>query len=220
MHKSLLACCLLLGAAAPAAHAQMRKGLLFGPKPRPGTYVLNSDRLARRTGRLQVYAHQLVVHDEQGHTTKYTPDDVYRAQVGPVRYVSIPGFKNTSGLWTLRRSTKLFVEVVDSGQVSLYRYRYTTGGVSETTTELETYLLRAAATDSVVIVSGSAYTGQGRRFREALAPYIASRPDLLVLLNNGVIAVDDLPALLHALNTQSPFMAPPRPPSRPLEDGE
>ncbi|RYY18945.1 MAG: hypothetical protein EOO36_06965 [Cytophagaceae bacterium] len=195
---------LLLGSLG-AARAQMHKSLLFNGKPIPGAYVLNADRHLRRTGNLRVYARELLVQDEQGHTTKYRPEDVYWAQIGRVRYTTARGFKTKSGLWSAKQAKQLFVEVVDSGKISLFRYRYYVGGPNSTTTELATYMLREASADSVVTVPVSAYTGKGKRFRDVLMPYLVSRPDLLQLVEYGAITIDTLPALLRAFNSGEPF---------------
>ncbi|RZK20175.1 MAG: hypothetical protein EOO56_12985 [Hymenobacter sp.] len=188
-----------------AARAQMHKSLLFNGKPLPGTYILNADRQTRRTANLRVYARELLAQDDQGHTTHYKPAEVYWVRIGRLRYTTAQGFKTKSGLLAARQAGRLFVEVVDSGQISLFRYRSYVGGPNSVTTELETYMLRQAPADSVVTVPVSAYTGKGKRFREVLLPYLISRPDLRQLVEYGAITIDTLPALLHAFNSGEPF---------------
>lgn len=213
--RYIFTCWLLLGSLL-AARAQMHKSLLFNGKPLPGTYILNADRQTRRAGNLRVYARELLVQDDQGHTTKYRPDDVYWAQIGRMRYTTARGFKTKSGLWASKKTDKLFVEVVDSGKLSLFRYRYYVGGPNSTTTELQAFMLREASADSAVTLPVNSDTGKGKRFREVLMPYLVSRPDLLQLVEYEAITIDTLPALLHAFNSGEPFPfstvgLPPRP---------
>jgi hypothetical protein len=184
--------------------AQMHKNLLFNGKGWPGTYVLAADRQPH-AGSLRVYAHELVVFTDQGQTLHYKPEEVYRVQVGRVRYTTAQGFKTKSGLWAIRQSGRLFVEVLDSGRVSLLRYTHYVGGHDNTsTTPLATYLLHEAAADSVVTLPVNS-SGKGRRFQETLLPYFASRPDLRQLVEYGAITIDNLPALVRAFNSGQPF---------------
>jgi hypothetical protein len=184
----------------------MHKSLLFNGKGWPGTYVLRADRQQPHRGSLRVYAHELIVFTDQGQTLRYKPEEVYRVQVGRVRYTTAQGFKTKSGLWATRQSGRLFVEVLDSGRVSLLRYTHYVGGHDNTTTTaLATYLLHEAAADSVVTLPVNADTGKGKRFQQTLLPYFAARPDLRQLVEYGAITIDNLPALLRALNSGEPF---------------
>lgn len=200
----LLFTCLFLLAMLRPARAQMHKSLLFNGKGWPGTYVLAADRQPH-SGSLRVYARELVVFTDQGQTLHYKPEEVYRVQVGRVRYTTARGFKTKSGLWATRQSGRLFVEVLDSGRVSLLRYTHYVGGHDNTsTTPLATYLLHEAAADSVVTLPVNS-SGKGRRFQQVLLPYFTSRPDLRQLVEYGAITIDNLPALVRALNSGQPF---------------
>jgi len=202
--RLLFTCLLLLGMLRPV-RAQMHKSLLFNGKGWPGTYVLAADRQQAHTGSLQVYAHELVVYTDQGKTLHYKPQDVYRVQVGRVRYTTAQGFRVKSGLWATKQTSRLFVEVLDSGRVSLLRYTHYVGGHDNTaTTTLATYLLHEASADSVVTLPINS-AGKGRRFQQVLLPYFASRPDLRQLVEYGAITVDNLPALVRAYNSGEPF---------------
>jgi hypothetical protein len=202
--RLLFTCLVLLGLLRPA-RAQMHKNLIFNGKGWPGTYVLAADRQQPHAGSLRVYAHELIVFTDQGQTLRYKPEEVYRVQVGRVRYTTAQGFKTKTGLWATRQSGRLFVEVLDSGRVSLLRYTHYVGGHDNTTTTaLATYLLHAAAADSVVTLPVNS-SGKGRRFQETLLPYFASRPDLRQLVEYGAITIDNLPALVRAYNSGQPF---------------
>jgi hypothetical protein len=203
--RVIFTCFILLGMLRPA-RAQMHKSLLFNGKGWPGTYVLVADRQQPHTGSLRVYARELVVFTDQGKTLHYKPEEVYRVQVGRVRYTTAQGFKTKGGLWATRQSGRLFVEVLDSGRVSLLRYTHYVGGHdNSTTTALPTYLLHEATADSVVTLPVNADTGKGKRFQQVLLPYFASRPDLRQLVEYGAITIDNLPALMRALNSGEPF---------------
>jgi hypothetical protein len=202
--RLIFTCFLLLGMLRPA-QAQMHKSLLFNGKGWPGTYVLAADRQQPHTGSLRVYAHELVVFTDQGKTLHYKPEEVYRVQVGRVRYTTAQGFKTKSGLWATRQSGRLFVEVLDSGRVSLLRYTHYVGGHdNSTTTQLATYLLHEASADSVVTLPVNS-AGKGRHFQQVLLPYFASRPDLRQLVEYGAITIDNLPELVRAFNSGQPF---------------
>jgi hypothetical protein len=192
-------------ALAPPAQAQQQKSLLFGEGAQPGTYTLVDDSRKVYHGALKVYAHELVAKDQAGHTIKYQPEEVYRVQLGGIRYITASGFQTKSGFWSTTQSRKSFVELLDSGQVTLCRFRYSVAGPSYSSTNLLTYMLLDAATDSVTTIPVSAYTGKGKRFRDALAPFVAQRPDLQALLQAGTVTIDQLPAFVHALNYQLPF---------------
>ncbi len=189
----------------PPVRAQMHKNLIFNGKGWPGTYVLLADRQQPRTGSLRVYARELVVFTDQGTTLHYKPEEVYRVQIGRVRYTTAQGFKTKTGLWATRQSGHLFVEVLDSGRVSLLRYTHYAGGHDNTATlPLATYLLHEAAADSVVTLPVNS-AGKGRRFQQVLLPYFAARPDLRQLVEYGAITIDNLPTLVRALNSGQPF---------------
>ncbi|MGI4734401.1 MAG: hypothetical protein ACRYG7_04400 [Janthinobacterium lividum] len=205
MNYSYVLCFLGLIALARPAHAQQQKSLFFGEGAQPGTYTLVDDIRKVYQGALKVYAHELVAKDQTGHTTKYQPEEVYRVQLGNARYITASGFQTKSGFWSTTHSEKSFVELLDSGRVTLCRFRYSVGAPSYSSTNLVTYMLLDAATDSVTTIPVSVYTGKGKRFRDALAPFVAQRPDLQALLQAGTITIDQLPAFVHALNYQMPF---------------
>lgn len=201
--RLIFTCFLLLGMLRPA-RAQMHKSLLFNGKGWPGTYVLAADRQPH-TGSLRVYAHELIVFTAQGKTLRYKPQEVNWVQVGRVRYTTAQGFKTKGGLWATKQSGRLFVEVLDSGRVSLLRYTHYVGGHDNSaTTQLATYLLHEASADSVVTLPVNS-AGKGRRFQQVLLPYFASRPDLRQLVEYGAITIDNLPALVRAFNSGQPF---------------
>jgi hypothetical protein len=216
MSYSYVLCFLGLVALARPACAQQPKALLFGEAAQPGTYTLVDDIRKVYRGALKVYAHELVAKDQAGHTTKYQPEEVYRIQLGNARYISASGFQTKSGFWATTHSEKSFVELLDSGRVTLCRFRYSVAGPSYSSTNLITYMLLDAATDSVTTIPVSVYTGKGKRFRAALAPFVVQRPDLQALLQAGTMTIDQLPAFVHALNYQLPFPVAAGSPTKPF----
>ena len=52
-------------------------------------------------------------------------------------------------------------------------------------------------------------SGKGSEFREMLAPYFSTRPDLLQQLEKGEVSRRNLAAFVHAYNTKQPFVAKP-----------
>ena len=70
---------------------------------------------------------------------------------------------------------------------------------------LSTYLLRTAATADYTAVQSGVYSNGGKRFRDALKPFLATRPDLLHLLERKRIDAKNLPAVVRALNTNQPY---------------
>lgn len=187
-------------------HAQVQKGMLFGGRAKTGYYILNANPQVGYTGKIKVYAKELIVKNSQGKDLKYKADEVYWAKIDTIRYTTANNFTIKSGFGSFNQTSKLFVEIVDSGQVSLYRYNYSyPGSAAGSTTDLVTFILHDATTNSITTLPVSVYTGKGQRFREALTPYVEARPDLLQLLEDGHITIDNLPLLLHALNYAEPF---------------
>ena len=84
------------------------------------------------------------------------------------------------------------------------RYNYSVGAPGMDS-QLTAYLLQESSQDVAVTIPVSVYTGKGKRFRDALAPYVANRTDLLQLLDDGLIGIDELPKFIHALNSGQPF---------------
>ncbi|QKG53142.1 hypothetical protein [Hymenobacter sp. BRD67] len=110
-----------------------------------------------------------------------------------------------------------FAELVDSGQVTLLRYDYSKAkfmviggsgmllpGVGPGMASL--YLLRLAASpQQVTVVPSDGLLGNGPRFRAALQPYLANRPDLLTLLSDKKFNIQDLPDIVRAINTNQAY---------------
>ena len=207
VRRSLLLATWLLGSAL-AAHAQLSLSL-NGPEEAAGTYVLLANPQVRYPGRLKVSARQLVAKDPQGLKTTWRPDEVARLTVGSKRYITAQGFTIHNGLWNHIEDKKVFVELLDSGQVSLLRYttRVKSGQLG-TSAEFTAYLVQAAAqatATTLYLDAGGRYSGNYRELDEALRPYAAGRADLLKLLDASQVSPIQLTKFFHALNTNTLF---------------
>jgi hypothetical protein len=114
---------------------------------------------------------------------------------------------------------RAFAELLDSGQVSLFAYRYSRATivpllVSGTLfpgigSSIQTvYLLRDASTQQVTTIpSDDLLTIKGgQAFRTALQPFLLKRPDLLIPLSANHLHIEDLADIIRALNSNKPFV--------------
>lgn len=170
-----------------------------------GTYVLVNNRQKHYSGALKVFQEVLIAKDEQGKISKWRPEEVYYVRGGSQRFVTATGFTIKSGFGQQTINNRVFVELLDSGKVSLMSFQYAPGNGSV----LKAYLLQDATEEEATTIPYSIYTDSGKRFREAVAPYVSARPDLIKLLTEGIISVNNLAAFIHALNTGQPFISPP-----------
>lgn len=195
-----------------------RAQLFGGNRFEQGSYVLNDSRTVRQQGQLKLQSgSKLLVKTADGKTLKLKPEQIQSFRISNRKYVTVGNFHVKGGLGGADVD-RAFVEQLDSGQVILLNYTYSVGapmamgaggGMSYGgSSELSAYLLSRPGDSRATAVQGSFYTGGGKQFREAVRPYLASRPDLLKLLDEKRIASDDLPAVIHALNNNVPFNAP------------
>jgi hypothetical protein len=204
--RSLLLAAGLLSAT--LAHAQLSLRL-SGPEEAEGSYVLLADPQVRHTGRLKVSARQLAAIDPQGQKTTWQPTDVARLTVGSKRYTTAQGFVIHNGLWNHTEDKKVFVELLDSGRVSLLRYtsRVKSGQLG-TSAEFTAYLVQDASqavAQTLYIDAGNHYTANYRELDDALRPYAEGRADLLQLLATSKVSPIQLTRFFHALNTNTAF---------------
>jgi hypothetical protein len=191
------------------AHAQEQKEILFRGKAKTGYYILTNNPRVVYAGKIKVYNKELIIKNSKDKDLKYKPDEVYWARVDTIRYTTASNFITAGLLGSATQATKAFVEIADSGQVSLYRYRQSSGyysagsagGAAGSSADILTFMLHDAADNSITTLRSS----KGQRFRNEVAPFVAARADLLQLLDDGRITIDNLPLLLHALNNNEPF---------------
>jgi hypothetical protein len=187
----------------------------------PGSYVLQNSPTVWRQSLLKLRGNdQLIAKDEKGKKLTLTPQQVRSFRLGSQKYTTAGNFEVNPGSAFGGMVERAFVELIDSGKVSLLRYEYTTGngapmmgangamtgGYSSTKT---LYLLRLAGRSNDYPIPANGLTGAGRKFRDALLPHLAGRPDLIKLLEDQRILAEDMPLVVRALNTGQPM--PPMP---------
>jgi len=171
----------------------------------PGAYILSNNHQQTYTGDLKYYETTLTVKDKTGKKTKYKADEVYYARTADNhRYISTSGFEALSTFGTKTMGNTL-VELVDSGQVCLMRYDYTTGSGSGGGVSAFMYLIKQEEIANSVTIPNYVWTNQGKKFYNAIIPYAANRPDLQKLLADHRIDDQNLPAFFHAINSGQPF---------------
>ena len=193
-----------------AAHAQSGMANDF----EPGTYVLESSPSSPLVGMLKLNdSGRLVVQKFRSKNLKLSSDDVITFRLGTHKYVVAANFEVDKGLVTTTVA-KAFVEQVDSGRVVLLHYSYTVGSgpmmgsggmmAGGIASYRDLYLLLIDDVLTPVQVNAN---NSGRTFRKILLPFLATRPDLVNLLEGKHLSADDMPAIIHALNTGKAFRA-------------
>jgi hypothetical protein len=190
-----------------AAQAQVSLSLR-GPEGAEGSYVLFNDPQVRHTGQLKVSPKQLAVKDHDGQKFTLRPGEVTSLRVGPQRYTTAQGFTVRNGLFNHVEEDKVFVELLDSGRVSLLRYtsRIRTGQLG-TASDFTAYLVREGAgpTATTLYTDNGTYLKNYQELDIALRPYADNRTDLLKLLDANRVGPTQLTRFFHALNTNSDF---------------
>ncbi|MCR5889154.1 hypothetical protein LRS06_15560 [Hymenobacter sp. J193] len=183
----------------------------------PGSYTPANSRAVRLQGQLKLRNGELlIVKGADGKKLQLTPYDVSSFQIGEKHYTTASGFEVGSGLMS-DFVGKAFVQIIDSGQVMLLRYEYTTangphvgaGGVMTGggTNTQELYLLRWTNDYKVYPISANWLSGGGQKFRQAILPHLSKRPDLAKLVEEKKITLSELPNLVRAINTGQPYSA-------------
>ncbi len=202
--------------------------LLAAAQAEPGTYLLVDNRQVVYHGKLKIVNGELRARDDGGKRQVWKPDEVYWARVGTQPYLPEKDFQIPNAL-SFRPVAYGLAAVLDSGRLTLLRYDYEVGGPGMGTngsmggmgsTTLSAYLLQLPTEESAQLIPMNYYSGKGADFKAMLAPYFASRPDLVQLLEKGEISRRNLAAFVHAFNTKQPFVAPryPGPPAGVIQD--
>ncbi|TYZ07440.1 hypothetical protein FY528_15370 [Hymenobacter lutimineralis] len=184
-----------------------------------GSYILADNQQVRHDAKLKLQdAKLLIAKDEKGSTIKITPREISSFRIGIKRYRKANGFEESKA-FTEDAADEVFVELLDSGQVMLMRYEYTTksgpsaspnGAIASGGNFVhETYLLKWSNGTVVSAVPAGGITGSNKMFREMILLYLSSRPDLIKLVEDKQIILSDLKRLIHALNTGTPYVPEP-----------
>jgi hypothetical protein len=180
-----------------------------------GSYVLASSRLERMQGQIKLKSgSELIVKNEGGPNLTFTPYEVCSFRIGAQKYVTVDNFHVMAGVSKVEVD-RAFVQQLDSGALVLTRYDF---GVNSPATmnasggmsggggwALSAFLLSGGTTPGITAAQTSPYSSGGKRFREAVRPYFAGRPDLQRMLDTKRINAHNLAAAVHAFNTNSPF---------------
>ncbi|MBT2557185.1 hypothetical protein J7E24_05270 [Hymenobacter sp. ISL-91] len=206
MRIFLLASILLISGLITEARAQIDDNtVVIGPGDL-GYYILTDNRIKQYPARLKVFASQLVAKDERGEVSKWKPEEVYYVRTAKQRFIALQDFsiKNTFGYLEIKRP--VFVQLLDSGTFCLMRYD---GGYIPTLLLARTGVEERPLTIPYDASSGiGKHLGAGKKFREALAPYVTTRPDLQQLLADKKVSIDNLAFFVKAINTGQPFDGP------------
>jgi hypothetical protein len=178
-----------------------------------GSYVLETDAAVRHAGLIKAGNYNLRVKADQGKTVTYSWADVRSYRIGMARYVKASGFTIHTGFSTME-AVNTFVQLMDSGAVSLFRFEYplSAGAPSfgapgmGSYSRPDMYLLQRAGEAAPTELPYNMMDGGGKRFREALAPFVSSRPDLIKVLAAKKITVFNLETFIHAFNSHEPFL--------------
>ncbi|MCB2377551.1 hypothetical protein LGH70_08155 [Hymenobacter sp. BT635] len=181
----------------------------------PGSYVLSSDQTVHTAPKLKLRgSDELVVKNAAGQTAQFTPSDVSWFRMGPRKYISVGSFYVSVGLGG-ESVEEAFVQLLDSGSVLLLRYEASmtrpmtmspgggmNGGGNAT---YNIFLLRRTTERTLKQIPGNRLGGGGTKFRDAILPYLAQRPDLIKLVEDKTVTLDNIEGIIHALNTGQPY---------------
>jgi hypothetical protein len=191
-----------------------------------GSYVLADSRDVRHPGRIKLQSgSKVVIKTPDGTTLKLKPNALYSFRIGKREYTTASDFRVQGGFGM--NVEEAFVERLDSGQVILMQYDYTVGIpmlgagsspmvmgprgtiVGNSVSAMQAYLLRRPTDNTYVSVQPALYTSAGgNRFRDAVRPFLAGHADLLKLLDEKHITMDNLPAVIRALNAGKTYQLP------------
>ncbi|MCR5889153.1 hypothetical protein LRS06_15555 [Hymenobacter sp. J193] len=179
----------------------------------PGSYVLESNPQIRLKGYLKQNAKALVVQNVNGKNIKHPFDSVRSFKIELHSYIKASGFTIDKG-FTGELAKDLFVELLDSGAVSLMRYRYPQNSIVTPNGLMSTspptlYLLRRASERESISIPYAVIDGAGKRFREALLPFVSARPDLIAALRDKKVTIYNLVTFISSLNRNEPFLTYP-----------
>lgn len=175
-------------------------------KFKDGSYVLENDHAVRHVAQIKLLDDaKLVVKKENGKNLLIWPGEVYSVHLNGKKYVKVEDFYTKGGLGRSYVDIA-FAEQLDSGQVVLLRHVETVGGGITInnrmmpTTTLNTYFLWRPTDESPTCLQEPK-----KKFEVLVQPFLASRPDLWQLVAERTITYNEVPALVHALNTGQPY---------------
>ncbi|GAB3635080.1 hypothetical protein GCM10027422_06700 [Hymenobacter arcticus] len=127
-----------------------------------------------------------------------TPTEVSTFRIENEKYTVVEGFEVRADFGRRIIMGKVFLQQLDSGRIELMRYDYP-NNPNGTLPAPSIYLLRMGST--LAAISGKWTGNPGEEFRTNLLPIVASRPDLVQFVKSKYISANDMPDIVHALNT-------------------
>lgn len=192
---------------------------------KPGSYVLKASPTVRTAGMLKLrHNDQLVINKFRAKDLTLKPADIASFRLEARKYVTVNCFSAYLYSPTDNAAARkemlakvvdfAFAEQVDSGQVVLLRYDYLAsypstvgpGGMMQAGGRYVENLYLVSKGSSWYPIPSHKPDG-GQKFREALLPQLASRPDLTKLVEENRATADDIPDIIYALNTGKSFRA-------------
>lgn len=183
-----------------------------------GSYVLSNSPNVRHECKLKLLgAYGLAAKDASGQKTTFVPAEISSFRIGQKKFAAVGGFAANLGPSEDKVVSRGFAEQLDSGQVVLLRFIYVISGPTRMNSAgimsggnslpHVLYLLRRSSEQQIVSLPTNWLTGAGEKFRDTLLPYLSSRPDLVKLLSEKRITTSNLAAVVHAINSNQPFLA-------------
>ncbi|GAB2451777.1 hypothetical protein GCM10011375_37380 [Hymenobacter qilianensis] len=172
---------------------------------KPGSYVLENDIYVRHYSAIKESGKYLTSKIDKDRTVKYLWKDIHSYRIGLRRYIKASGFpvRSQSG-FTDETANNIFVELLDSGAVSLMRYEYQP--IAGYMPPPNIYLLQRAGETYASAIPYTVFDEGGKRFREYVSLFVSTRPDLLKALKDKRVNINNLQTFIQAFNRGEPFL--------------
>ena len=177
-----------------------------------GSYVVAGAPFVNVPGNLKTKSnHLLLVKTPEGKKLQFFPEQIISFRVGTRKFVVVDEFKIGS-----ETAPRGFAEIIDSGQVFLMRYLFTSDappvvtsskfGATGNSPKPYYLLCKPNGYQSPTVLIDDSFYGIRRIFNKTLLPFVPSqRPDLIKMVTENTISPGNIRAFIHALNTGQPF---------------
>ncbi|WP_345053772.1 hypothetical protein [Hymenobacter glaciei] len=171
-----------------------------------GSYVLRNQPNIRHYGQLKFRnGRKLLVETEAGEKRRIKAYKALSCAVGPHRYSVINRLQFNINSRSVNEKA-VYAQVLDSGKITLLRYHHLLNtGIDWLFLyryPIDVYLVRAQPDSSFAAIWD---TYDKSYFRQHIRPFLVARPDLLKLMDGGLITYQDLPRAIYALNKNRSF---------------
>ena len=177
-----------------------------------GSYIVAGAPFVHVPGKLKTKSnHLLLVKTPQGKKLQFFPEQIISFRVGTRKFVVVDEFKIGS-----ETAPRGFAEIIDSGQVFLMRYLFTSDappvvtsskfGATGSSPKPYYLLCKPNGYQSPTVLIDDSFYGIRRIFNRTLLPFVPSqRPDLIKIVKQNTVTPRNIKAFIHALNTGQPF---------------